>query len=50
MNVIQQQSTVEHHHLHHIEPDRTYPIVVRTVLWVIVGAVFAGFALWWALT
>jgi hypothetical protein len=39
--------------IHHpvAEPfDFSYRIVTRTVLWVIVGAVFVGFAIWWALT
>lgn len=38
---------------HHVvsEPiDLSYRIVVRTALWVIAGAVFVGFALWWVLT
>jgi hypothetical protein len=39
--------------IHHpvAEPfDFSYRIAVRTVLWVIVGAVFVGFVIWWALT
>ena len=39
--------------IHHHEPrpiDNGYRLVVRTVLWVIVGAVILGFALWWFLT
>ena len=50
MKPVQHVPSLEHHHKHHLEPDRTYLIVVRTVLWVIAGAVFAGFALWWVLT
>jgi hypothetical protein len=39
----------EHHH--EIKPiDRDHLLVVRTVLWVIAGLVFLGFAMWWALT
>jgi hypothetical protein len=30
--------------------DRNHLLVVRTVLWVIAGLVFLGFAIWWALT
>jgi hypothetical protein len=30
--------------------DFSYRIVVRTALWVIAGAVFVGFAIWWVLT
>jgi len=30
--------------------DLSYRLVVRTILWVIAGAVFVGFALWWFLT
>jgi hypothetical protein len=38
-------------HRHGIEPlDRTQLLVIRTVLWVIAGLVFVGFAIWWALT
>ena len=38
-----------HHHV--AEPvDFSYRIVVRTALWVIAGAVFVGFAIWWVLT
>ncbi len=38
---------------HHYVPapvDLSYRIVVRTVLWVIVGAVVVGIATWWVLT
>jgi hypothetical protein len=36
---------------HGIGPvDRDYRLVVRTVLWVIAGLVFLGFAIWWVLT
>jgi hypothetical protein len=38
---------------HHYVPapiDFSYRIAVRTVLWVIVGAVILGFAIWWVLT
>jgi len=38
------------HHGHHPSHDFGYRIIVRTVLWLIVGAMFAGFALWWVLT
>jgi len=40
-------------HQHHFEPepvDLSYRVTVRTVLWVIAGAVFLGFAFWWVLT
>jgi hypothetical protein len=38
-------------HRHAIGPiDRDYRLVVRTVLWVIAGLVFLGFAIWWSLT
>lgn len=38
-------------HRHAARPiDHGYRLVVRTVLWVIAGAVFLGFALWWVLT
>ena len=30
--------------------DLSYRIVIRTVLWLIAGAVFLGFAIWWMLT
>jgi hypothetical protein len=30
--------------------DQGYRLVVRTILWIIAGAVFIGFALWWFLT
>ncbi len=39
----------EHHHPR-APVDNSYRLVVRTVLWVIAGAVFIGFALWWFLT
>jgi hypothetical protein len=39
----------EHHH--EFGPvDTSYNLVVRTVLWVIAGLVFLGFAIWWVLT
>lgn len=38
-----------HHHEGH-PIDDSYRIVVRTVLWLIAGLVFLGFAIWWALT
>jgi hypothetical protein len=42
-------SSLIHHHV--AEPvDFSYRIAVRTVLWVIVGAVFVGFMIWWVLT
>ena len=35
-------------HGHGIGPvDTSYKLVVRTVLWVIAGLVFLGFAIWW---
>ena len=38
-------------HRHGIRPlDRTHLLVVRTVLWVIAGLVFLGFAIWWTMT
>lgn len=38
-------------HRHEWKPiDPSYRLVVRTVLWVVAGAVFLGFALWWFLT
>ena len=38
-------------HRHVVKPvDRSFRLVVRTVLWVIAGLVFLGFAIWWALT
>jgi hypothetical protein len=38
-------------HRHAPKPvDGGYRLVVRTVLWVIVGAVFVGFVLWWFMT
>jgi hypothetical protein len=30
--------------------DRSYDLVVRTVLWVVAGLVFLGFAIRWILT
>lgn len=30
--------------------DDSYRLVVRTVLWVIAGLVFLGFAIWWSVT
>lgn len=30
--------------------DRNFRLVVRTILWVIAGLVFLGFAIWWSLT
>jgi hypothetical protein len=30
--------------------DSDYRLVVRTTLWIIVGLVFLGFAIWWSLT
>jgi hypothetical protein len=50
MKSVDHVPTPEHHHTHHLEPDLTYQIVMRTVPWVIAGALFAGFALWWILT
>jgi hypothetical protein len=36
---------------HHVKPiDPSYQIVVRTVLWVIAGAVLVGLIIWWAMT
>jgi hypothetical protein len=40
---------VEHHYVP-APIDFSYRIVVRTVLWVIAGVVFVGFAIWWVLT
>jgi hypothetical protein len=38
-------------HTHERKPaDLSYRFVVRAILWVIAGAVFVGFAVWWALT
>lgn len=38
-------------HRHGFRPiDNSYRLVVRTVLWVIAGLVFLGFAIWWVLT
>lgn len=38
-------------HRREYEPiDMNYHLVVRTVLWVIVGLVFAAFVIWWSLT
>jgi hypothetical protein len=39
----------EHHHTP-MPIDSSYRLVVRTVLWLIVGAVLLGFVLWWYLT
>jgi hypothetical protein len=39
----------EHHHVPH-PIDNSYRLVIRTVLWVIAGAVVVGFTLWWYLT
>jgi hypothetical protein len=37
--------------VHEWEPlDQSYNLVVRTVLWVVVGALLAGFVVWWAMT
>ncbi len=39
----------EHPHEHKpIEPG--YRLIVRTILWVIAGSVFIGFAIWWIMT
>jgi type VI protein secretion system component VasF len=37
---------------HHVRGpiDTSYRLVIRTVLWLIVGAVLVGFVLWWYLT
>jgi hypothetical protein len=38
-------------HPHEYQPiERDYRLVVRTVLWVIVALVLAGFVIWWRLT
>ena len=38
-------------HPHERKPiDLSYRIVVRTVLWLIVGAVILGFGIWWMWT
>jgi hypothetical protein len=40
-----------HEHPHERKPvDLSYRIVVRSILWVIAGLVFLGFAVWWMLT
>lgn len=37
-----------HGHAHGVGPiDSSYHLVVRTVLWIIAGLVFLGFAVWW---
>jgi hypothetical protein len=38
------------HHLRIKPIDSRYRLVIRTVLWVIAGLVFLGFAIWWSLT
>jgi hypothetical protein len=38
------------HHSERKPVDLSYRIVVRTVLWVIAGAVFVGLAIWWMWT
>ena len=38
-------------HTHGSVPiDDSFRLVVRTVLWVIIGAVIVGFVIWWAMT
>ena len=37
-------------HPHRRPIDESYRIVVRTALWVIAGAVFIAFAIWWFAT
>lgn len=50
MNLKSGGSDVHGHH-HPARPiDAGYRLVVRTVLWIIAGAVFIGFALWWFMT
>lgn len=50
MRAVHRMTASERPHGQHPSPDFGYRIVVRTVLWVIAGAVFVGFALWWVLT
>jgi len=42
------QAPAHHHERKPVE--LSYRIVVRAVLWIIAGAVFLGFAIWWILT
>jgi hypothetical protein len=38
-------------HPHEFKPiDESYRLVVRTILWVIAGAVLLGFMIWWGST
>jgi hypothetical protein len=38
-------------HKHERKPaDLSYRVVIRAVLWVIAGAMFLGFAIWWIVT
>lgn len=39
----------EHHH-ERKPADLSYRVVVRAILWIIAGAVFVGFAIWWIMT
>jgi hypothetical protein len=43
------QNSPEHHHAP-MPIDHSYRLVVRTVLWLIVGAVLVAFVVWWYLT
>ena len=45
--------TEQHHGAapHHVRPiDRGFRVIVRTILWVIAGAVLIGLCVWWTLT
>jgi len=40
-----------HKHKHERKPaDLSYRYVVRTILWIIAGAVYLSLAIWWILT
>jgi hypothetical protein len=39
------------YHPHHVQPiDPGFRLIVRTVLWVIVGALIVGLCIWWVRT
>jgi hypothetical protein len=41
----------QHPHKHeHKPPDLSYRMIVRTILWLIAGAVLVGFLIWWRFT
>jgi hypothetical protein len=42
------QAQASHHERRPI--DLSYRVVVRSILWVIAGAVFVGLVIWWILT